>query len=150
MASFLASMLTPLIAMIATYIAYQQYKMNQLKVRLDRYDRRLKVYEEVRRVLSVIMRDADVSLDELLKFRIATSEADFLFGKEIPEYLDELYKRGVNLRRWNDEYRDYTQVKPEGYDHQKVVGEKHKELQWLVAQFDPAKAKFKPYLDVSR
>jgi hypothetical protein len=143
-------LLTPVIAVVATYIAYQQWQTNQQKLILDRYDRRLRIYEEVRRILSIILRDANASTDDLLKFRTSVSEADFLFGPEIPAYIDEIYKRGLNLWRWNEEYHDYRQEKPPGYDHNKVVEEKHKELKWLTEQFEPAKQKFKKYLDVSK
>ena len=72
-----------------------------------------------------------------------------MFGAEVPAYIDEIYKRGLNLWRWNQEYRDYTQEYKEGYDHKKVVDEMHKELTWLVSQFEPAKELFKKYLDIS-
>lgn len=144
------ALMTPLIAVVATYIAWQQWKTNQLKLHLDRYDRRLKVYEEVRQILSVIVRDAKASYDDLLRFRRAVSEADFLFGPEIPAYIDEIYQRGVKLQYWSGEYRDYTQTTPEGYDHQKVCDGMHAELIWLSGQFDPAHQKFKKYLDISR
>ncbi len=111
------ALLTPVIAIVATYIAWQQWKTNQQKLILDRYDHRLKVYEEVRQILSVILRDAKASYDDLLKFRRAVSEADFLFGSEISDYIDEIYRRGVKLQYWSGEYRDYTQAKPDGYDH---------------------------------
>ena len=100
------ALLTPLIAIVATYIAWQQWRTNQQKLNLERYDRRLRVYEEVRKILSIIFRDAKASTDDLLKFRTSVSEADFLFGPEIPEYIDNIYKRGLNLWRWNQEYRD--------------------------------------------
>ena len=144
------ALLTPVIAMIATYIAWQQWKTNQQKLNLERYDRRLVVYEEVKKILSIVLRDADASFDDLLKFRTSVSEADFLFGEEIPNYIDEIYKRGLNLHRWNQEYRDYTQEKPDNYDHKHVVDEMHKELNWLSMQFEPAKEKFKKYLDISK
>ncbi|MEQ1816116.1 MAG: hypothetical protein ABL861_06545 [Nitrosomonas sp.] len=86
------ALLTPLIAVVATYIAYQQWQTNKQKLMLERYDRRLKVYEEVCKILSIIIRDANASYDDLLRFRTAVSEADFLFGREIPEYIDEIYK----------------------------------------------------------
>ena len=91
-------LLTPLIAVVATYIAWQQWKTNQQKLVLDRYDRRLHVYEEVRKILSIILRDAKASYEDLLTFRTTVSEADFLFGPEIPTYIDEIYKRGVQLQ----------------------------------------------------
>lgn len=144
------ALLTPVIAIVATYIAYQQWQTNRQKLNLERYDRRLRVYEEVRKILSIIVRDANAGTEDLLKFRTAVSEADFLFGPEIPEYIDQIYKRGLNLRRWNTEYKDYTQLKPEGYNHEEVVEGMHKELTWLTEQFEPAKEKFRKYLDISK
>jgi hypothetical protein len=144
------ALLTPTIAIIATYIAWQQWQTNRQKLNLERYDRRLHVYEEVIKILSIIMRDADASYEDLLKFRTSVSEADFLFGPEISEYLDEIFKRGLKLRYWNNEYRDCTQEIPEGYDHEKVVNGSHEELIWLSEQFDPAKEKFRKYLDISK
>lgn len=149
-AEFSKALLTPVIAIVATYIAWQQWKTNQLKLHFDRYDRRLKVYEEVRQILSIIFRDANASYDDLLKFKRAVSEADFLFGPEIPAYIEEIYQRGVKLQYWSGEYRDDTQSKPEGYDHQKVCDGMHAELEWLSAQFEPAHQKFKKHLNVSR
>lgn len=142
-------LLTPLIAVVTTYIAWQQWKTNQQKLILDRYDRRLCVYEEVHKILMIIVRDAKASYDDLIKFRTAVSEADFLFGPEISQYIDVIYKRAVKLQYWSGEYRDHTQEKPEGYDHNKVVEGMHTELTWLTEQFEPAKKKFKQYLDVS-
>ena len=144
------ALLTPLIAIVTAYIAWQQWKTNEQKLNLDRYDRRLRIYEEVRKILSIIFRDAKVGTDDLLKFRTSVSEADFLFGAEVPTYIDEIYKRGLNLWRWNQEYRDYTQEPREGYDHNKIVEEMHKELTWLTSQFEPSKEIFKKYLDISK
>ena len=142
-------LLTPLIAVVATYIAWQQWQTNRQKLNLERYDRRLHVYEEVRKILSIILRDAGASTDDLLKFITSVSEADFLFGTDITEYIDQIYKRGLNLWKWNKQYRDSTQETPEGYDHNKVVDGMHNELTWLSEQFGPAKEKFKKYLDIS-
>jgi hypothetical protein len=141
-------LLTPVIGAIAVYIAWQQWNTNRQKLNLDRYDRRLRIYEEVRKILSIVARDAYASTDDLLKFRTSVSEADFLFGPEVMKYIDEIYKHGLALWRWKQEYRDYTQEKPPGYDHKKVVDEMHKELEWMTTQFEPAKEVFKKYLYV--
>lgn len=144
-----SGLLTPLIAIVATYVAWQQWKTNQRKLVMERYDRRLKIYEEVRRILSIVLRDAKANPEDLLKFRTSVSEADFLFGPEVMSYIDEIYKRGLNLWRCNQEYRDYSQEKPEGYDHKKICDEMHTELTWFTRQFEPAKHMFNPYLDIS-
>lgn len=145
----LQGLLTPVIGGIATYIAWQQWQTNRQKLNLDRYDRRLRIYEEVRKILSIIARDAKASTEDLLKFRTAVSEADFLFGQEVVEYIDQLYKRGLNLWGLTQEYRDFTQEKPPAYDHVKVVKEMNEELKWLVSQFEPAKKLFGRYLNVA-
>ncbi|MHA7872630.1 MAG: hypothetical protein ACX939_09800 [Hyphococcus sp.] len=144
----LAAFLTPAIGVGTLFIAYQQWRIERLKLKLDRYEKRLNIYEEVRRFLGVIQQNAKAELEDLFRFKAMTSEADFLFGAEIPEYLDEIYKQGIQLTVAVNEYRDSTQPVPQGYDHEAVVNRKHDALTWLTSQFDPAKSKFKKYLQV--
>jgi hypothetical protein len=143
-------LLTPVIGIITTYIAWQQWRTNKNKLKLDRYERSLQVYKEVVRFISIGIRDANYNNDELITFRSKVSEADFLFGREISKYIDELHGTAVNLYRWNKEYRDHSQQQPEGYDHQKVVEEMHKELLWVSSQLEPARNIFKRYLHISQ
>jgi hypothetical protein len=147
--AFLSALLTPLIAIITTYIAWQQWKGNELKLRLDRYEKRLRIYQEVVKLLSLITRDANVRLEDLMTFRANTAEADFLFGPEISKYIQEIFSRGFRLRAANAQYRDMFQETPPGYDHVKVTDEIHTQSIWLFEQFDPAKEKFAKYLNVS-
>ena len=146
-----AALLTPLIAIVASYIAYQQLKANSEKVKLDKFDRRFRIYEELEKILIIIRGGEGATYDQLTEFRRSVAQADFLFGPEIGEYLKEIYDRGINLRYWTEQYRDQYQEKPEGYDHSKVVESKHIEIIWLTEQLEKtAKAKFKKYLDLSR
>jgi len=48
------ALLTPVIAGVVAYIAYQQHKTNRDRLRLDLYDRRLKVFEGLMVLLSII------------------------------------------------------------------------------------------------
>jgi hypothetical protein len=107
-------------------------------------------YKEVIRFISICIRDANYDNEELMAFRPKVSEADFLFGEDVPKYIDELHKRAVNRFCWNKECRDYSQPKPESYNHQKVVGEIHQELLWVTSQLEPARNIFKKYLNVSQ
>lgn len=143
------ALLTPVIAIVTTYIAWQQWTTNQQKLNLDCYDRRLKVYGEVKQILSIINQDSKASYDDLLKFHKAVSEADFLFESEIPGYINEIYERGVKLQSWFEEYRDNTQPKPDGYDHEKITKGINAERTWLTNQLEPAKQKFKKHLNIN-
>jgi uncharacterized ubiquitin-like protein YukD len=148
---------TPVVAVAALKIASQQARIagqqarvQERKYEADLYERRLRIYEEVKRLLSIVTRDANISMQDLLKFRVATSEADFLFGSDVPTYIDELYKHATNLAMWASIYRDYTQEPPPGYDHKATVDGKNREFAWITAQYEPSKELFKKYLHVSQ
>lgn len=70
-------LLTPVIGIVTTYIAWQQWKTNQNKLNLDRYEKRLQVYKEVIRYISLGIRDTTYENDELMTFRSKVSDADF-------------------------------------------------------------------------
>ena len=142
------------LGLTTAYIAYQQWQANTFKLRMDLYDRRLRLYQEVNKIVGIIVRDANVELPDLWAFVASTAEADFLFGPEIREYLEEIFTRGNKLRSANREYRDATQRIPPGYDHNRVVQEMDEQCSWFAGQLtgqpNIAKQKFAVYLDVSQ
>jgi hypothetical protein len=150
MVSILNALLTPLIAIITTYIAYQQFKGNQLKLKMDRYERRLRVYQEVVTMLRTCS-DGKPEWGVLIAFGASTAEADFLFGPEIRQYIDEIIKRAAALNAAKAEYRDFTQTAPAGYDHDIVVKEMMDQIKWFTEQITGllAKNKFAKYLNIS-
>jgi hypothetical protein len=148
----LQGLLTPVIAVIAVYIAWQQYKVNERKFAFDQYERRLHVYQEVHAFLMLVIRDFKPEVSDLQKFTVVTAEADFLFKSEISDYVDKMVKRAWILLAANSRYRDFTQVPPSNYDHQKVVTEMQEQETWFTEQLTlgKVKEKFKPYLDTTK
>jgi len=142
--------LTTLIAIIAVYIAWQQWQTNERKFNLDRYDRRLKVYQETIKFIQIINRDFKANLQDLFYFYASTAEADFLFSSEIRKYLDELFQRANKLHTAYSQYRDINQPPLEGYDHEAVCKVKHEQEVWFINQPQIALTKFKVFLDVSK
>jgi hypothetical protein len=144
------------VAAIAAFFGIKQYIINRRKLDLDQYEPRLRIYKEVRRILGIVVRDAALKQSDLLQFYTSVAEADFLFGKEIRAYIDEIFKHGNELCRWVSEYRDYTQEMPADYDSNKVVENKWAEtklaenkwaeIKWFNAQPEVAKRKFAKYL----
>jgi hypothetical protein len=132
-------LLTPAIAIITTYIAFQQWKTNRQKLDLDKYDRRLKVYQEVIKLLSKLSITL-VSLDELVIFRAAVAEADFLFGPDILEYIEEISSHWKDLGVLQRERQDLTQQEIENH------------TMWLANQIVKgyAKEKFKKYMNLGK
>ena len=141
--NILSALLTPLIAIIATYIAWQQWRANELKLRIDRYEKRLRIYQEVVRMLSAIARDKEAKIEDLMTFRANTVEADFLFGPEISKYIDEIFSRGYEAFIVKTSYSH-------GYAPDTRAERSQVEITWLSEQFNPAKEKFAKYLNVNR
>lgn len=147
--SILSALLTPVVAVVTTYIAWQQWNGNKLNLKMDRYDRRLHVYQEVVRLLHTINADTKPKWEDLINFTASTAEATFLFGSEIPQYLEEIVSRAAKLRQAHAEYRNFKQPVPPGYDHNKVVDEMQSQLEWFTKQVFEAKDKFRKYLDIN-
>ena len=142
----LTALLTPVIVVIAVYIAYQQWQTNQQRLKIDLYDRRLSVYKAVTKYLNAVLTTLHPTLENLFEFHRSTAEADFLFGPDIRKYLDDLYKHGVQLQRWKEERQAEKQDWPADYDHHKVVEGISKESTWFVEQPERALRQFKKHL----
>jgi hypothetical protein len=141
---FFGALLTPAIGIAVTYIAYQQYKTNSQKFKLDIYEKRLSIFKKIRRILSIIFKDAKISFEELLEFRTSVAESDFLFGSEITEYIEQIYSRGLSLVRAREQFSDL----PRGDERNRLVAENSEHLGWLTDQLPILKTKFNKYLSL--
>ena len=100
-------------------------------------------------IISSVVREAKCSIPELLLFRSKTFEAEFLFGADIPQYIEEVFQRGLKLHTANAQYRDISQPPLPGYDHNAVVAASEAQMDWFLAQPVIATTKFKRYLSVT-
>lgn len=149
--TILQGLLTPMIGVVTAYIAWRQYHDGKVKLDLDRYEKRLVVYRAVRGFLSDAVSTAHVKGEDIRRLRIESSEASFLFGRDIQGYIDELVRHGAKLGAANGSYRDINapMPAPAGYDHAAITKTMHDESLWLNEQFDVAERKFGKYLNVS-
>jgi hypothetical protein len=97
-----SALLTPLIAIITTYIAVQQYRRERAKFRHELYDRRMAVYKAASNYLSVVIRSSSRDNPEeeekaYKEFVMANAESQFLFDKDVQKFLAEL-QAGGSLR----------------------------------------------------
>jgi hypothetical protein len=149
---YVQGLLTPIIAFIALYITCQQWKTNVEKLRMDLYDRRFKVFQEIRQFL-LLMSNTKCELNDLISFDLATAEADFLFGPEIRQLIQDIYGHGAELlsakRQYDHVARQSIQTVSQGYDHQEVVGVLSTEQKWAIGQIKLLKEKFSKYLNIN-
>jgi hypothetical protein len=128
-----------------------KWQANKFKLVMDRFDRRWAIYQAIIDFIVAVCRDFNVKPEDIGTFRRATVQAEFLFGPEIPTYIDELCSRSLKLREARSKARDLTQPIPPGYDHQRVTDVMHAAEQWFVDLLDQRSVnqKFKKYLDIS-
>lgn len=93
----ISALLVPIIAIIGIGIAFQQYKINQQRLRHETYERRLSIYKIVQRYLSEILRDGKTTYDKAMEFNSNASEATFLFDQTVQEKIDEIYSKSVEM-----------------------------------------------------
>ncbi len=139
--------LTPLIALIAIYIAWQQHKTKKDTFRLALYDRRLKVYERLKNILIIATSKGDVPLDAVDQYQIDTAEAVFLFDSDVSQYVDTVRKHAIDLRAASD--RLYEQNLPVGDERKQVVQQKSELVKWFMEQSKEATEIFQKYLRFS-
>lgn len=135
-----------LIACATLFIAYHIFRTNILKQKADIYERRLKVYREVIRILTLITQDGDISQNELTDFRSKTHESGFLFRKDLVAYVEEIYERSAKLRSTTALLKGPEL--PVGEQRDKVTIENSAHMIWLTGQLPLVKKKFEKYLSV--
>jgi hypothetical protein len=129
-----AALLTPVIAIVMTYIAIQQYRANQLKLRQDLYDRRLLLYNAVAEFLAHVMQEGTADRTQLITLLQKTRESYFLFGKEVSDYVTDLYKKGVNLQSYEKQLNHANL--PVGGERTRLAEQQGELLKWFGHQFD--------------
>jgi hypothetical protein len=130
----MATFLTPLIAMIAVYIAWQQFEINRRQHRLALFEKRLAVFNSTMRMIAAVVRSANPTLAQCYQFIQDTRDHEFLFGPEVKSFIDEVYSKAVTLNM-------HIVVGPQTALQQTQV------MEWFVGRIADARNVFLPYLD---
>lgn len=138
----LSGLLVPIIAIITTYIAYQQYKTNRDKLRFGLYDKRYAVYSFLKGFISQIIRNGTITPKRIFEYRRKTKESEFLFDKEITAYLEEVFKKTFELHAIHERYSPL----PVGDERSRLVDKEAELLSWFESQISVANDKFNKYL----
>jgi hypothetical protein len=89
--------MTIIIGILVAYIAYRQYLLANEKLKLDLFEKRFAIYRGLQSFLSDILRESRVTNDRIVQFRIETQDATFLFEDDIPNYLDQVAEKAIEL-----------------------------------------------------
>jgi hypothetical protein len=141
----LSALLTPLIAIIAVYIAYQQSHTAKMKLKSDLFDRRLVIYNSLMDLITSALGGMKVSNEELYRFSQNMNNGYYLFGREIFLYLDEVRRKVILLGTHTDQLNS-----PQTRDKErtKIIQERLEVFSWISDQYELSRKKFEDHLSL--
>ncbi len=136
-----AAFVTLIIGILAVYIAWRQYRVAKAKLNLDLFEKRMKIYNETNLFLKGYLNTSGRNAEQAQHFSEFLTEAGFLFGKDIEDYMEELVRKFINQLRHREKVGNTSS------EENKDAWESEK---WLARQQSQVvKAKFGKYLDFS-
>lgn len=91
MADLLQALLTPAIAIVTTYIAYQQYRIRKDERAMVLYDRRLAIFKNAVGAIDRVRAGSRLTTEDVFSWASSMTEAPFLFGKEVEAVIEPLF-----------------------------------------------------------
>ena len=118
-------LLTLLIACGVAYVAYQQYLLGRAKFKLDLFEKRFAVFDATRKLLGAMASDGPGELEKVHEFRVAVTDAQFLFCSDVTDYLNEIDSLSGDHYCKLSGGPAYSRYRPIGSptDHARMVGE---------------------------
>jgi hypothetical protein len=136
------ALLTPTIALFAGYIAWQQWRTNRNRLKLDLFDRRYAIYAAARNLIGHVFRHGNFTDLVLFEFVTATRESEFLLNKSVADYLDEFYRNGIELMNLNINFEHLDSLD----DRKQNLEQQHAIRNWFNEQRDQLMIAFRKFL----
>ena len=143
---------TVIIAILAIFIAYQQYIINRRRFKFETFERKMSVYKAFQKFLRDIMREGKTDYLKLAEFYEDASDTIFLFDKPKPilDKIEEIYKTANEMIYLSQQLypKDGSQGLPVGDRRSKVAEKESELLQWHVSQLKEVRELFKKYIQL--
>jgi len=93
----LQALLTPTIGTIAAYVAWQQYRLAKQKHDIEIFNRRMQIYKITIAFLAKCEKTYSISEDDFYVWLRDIAEAEFLFGKEILDLIEDIEDTATDI-----------------------------------------------------
>ena len=148
-----SALLTPLIAVIATYIAYQQYHVSELTLKKELYERRIKIYGVFESYFNEIMQGGgQIQPHRVAQFYSEAIESEFLFNSQVVNKVNELCEKGIKLSHLYNRLCPFNGsqgvVQPE---ERSLISKEHTELlRWFHQQEKETRTLLKDQISIQK
>ena len=101
------------------------------------------------KLLAIVMREGNVEMPDLIQFLRETNQSYFLLGKDISDYLTEIYKKGVDVNFQNKRLNDRIHAVV-GEERSQLADKNCELLKWFGDQLVKAPEKFSVHLRLDK
>jgi len=136
--------LTIVIAITLAYIAIQQHLTEKYKIRIDLFDRRMKIYNSIMVFMRHVRQHGDAKNDQIFDLIDNTSDSKFLFKGEIKEHIDSLIQLALDLQEVNQQLDNRSL--PKGDERSHLAKERTAKFKILRDQYDRTDELFSNYI----
>ncbi len=136
----------PLITIIAAYIAWQQWKVNERRLKHELFNRNFLVYEAILNFIGSIVASGKAKDANLYNFNKDTKVAKFLLGKDINKFINDIYEKSIDLQTLDAELEGLTA----GEERIKKVRKRGEIKKWIYSQIGELDKKFEQTLVLER
>jgi len=143
--SYLSALLTPIVAVLGSFIAYRQWRLAQNKLKFDLFDRRLSIHKAASEFLVSIATSGTIKNEEFYKFMASTSETKWLINESVARYFTEdIFDKVLDFQRIEAELVGMPACETRTI----AVNAKVEIRKWLLAQHKVLDEKFSEYLQL--
>lgn len=144
MIDILNALLTPVIAIIASYIAYQQYALEKHNNDVEVYDRRLRIYRETIKLIRNVESNLTLSGKAYHSWELLTFEAELLFDEVVVQHLDMMSEIAANIAYLETQIKECTS----DTEANSLSVEQANSISDLTCLTRATVSVFKPYLNI--
>lgn len=143
--TYVTAFLTPVIAALAVWIAFSQWRTARNKLKLDLYDKRVVVYEAARQALATAVMSRKFGVDSLHEYTVGITGAKWLFDEAMSTYLnDQLFYELLDF----DSGESSVELASSDEERTAAREQRTTSLSDLHKQFLELDKKFLPFLNV--
>jgi hypothetical protein len=129
-----------IVAALAIIIALALWRAAHQRTVLGLFEARMATYSELREAVGKVVRLGSVSNQNLYEFLKAADKVQFLFGREVKAYTDELYQHLLN-----HQFAETTIKRAEGNELNRAIAEKHNSILAISAFYQDFPRLLAPY-----
>lgn len=143
--SLIAVIPSLVVGMIAAYIAYNQYRLNKEKLRLDFFEKRLEAYEKLQEYFNCFIEKGCIDNEAIRVLNIAQNKSVFLFNKDITDYINEVRIKAIEMRHLRIKLHG-SEALPIGDERDKFVDRDGELFGWHLDQQRYSRKLYAKYL----